>query len=281
MQVSQMKVFEVYSQPFKIFIMKSENGSFDYSGVYRGENGNETVPGTILNSEKLPGAYLSETGERQPYSACLIDRSGRQFVCFHEHCIKQSSCIKSEMQDEKFDFQALNFHPDDKACLYERIFPDILKFMETIPVEELAFYRFSFNHRYIRKDGSITQFLQEGTLTIFDDGSLPVLNLKVFTEIGDFKTDESMILSIFRYSSDLGYQKVYTKVYVSNDNSQLSHREMEIVKLCLEGLSSKMIADKLNLSIHTVKNHKRNCMEKTLTHNITELINLCIRSNWL
>jgi DNA-binding CsgD family transcriptional regulator len=261
--------------------MKSDNVSFDYSGVYHGEGWNETGPVGLLSSEKSAGSKLSQPGELQPYSACLIDRSGRQFVCFHEHCINQNSCIKSEIQDEKFDFQALNFHPDDKACLYERIFPDILKFMDAIPAEDFAFYRFSFNHRYVRKDGSITQFLQEGTFTMFDDGSLPVLNLKVFTEIGDFKTDDSIVLSIFRYSSDLGYQKVFTKVYGDDDNSQLSHREMEIIKLCLEGLSSKMIADKLNLSIHTVKNHKRNCMEKTLTHNITELINLCIKSHWL
>jgi DNA-binding NarL/FixJ family response regulator len=56
---------------------------------------------------------------------------------------------------------------------------------------------------------------------------------------------------------------------------------MEIIRLCHEGLSSKMIAEKLNLSIHTVKNHKRNSMNKTLTHNITELIHLCIKNNWL
>ena len=95
------------------------------------------------------------------------------------------------------------------------------------------------------------------------------------------KTDETMILSIFRYSSELGYQKVLTKVYRETSNSLLSQREKEVIKLCLEGLSSKMIADKLNLSIHTVKNHKRNCMEKTMTHNIAELIHMCITNNWL
>ena len=174
----------------------------------------------------------------------------------------------------------MHFHPDDKIRLQEKIFPDILLFLQEVPAEELSDYRFSFNHRYIRKDGSISQFLQEGTLSISEE-YLPVLDLKVFTELGDFKTDESMILSIFRYSADQGYQKVCTKVYDNNDSTQLSHREIEIIKLCLEGLSSKMIADKLNLSIHTVKNHKRNCMEKTLTHNITELISLCIRSHWL
>jgi DNA-binding NarL/FixJ family response regulator len=152
--------------------------------------------------------------------------------------------------------------------------------MNTIPEAQLTDYRFSFNHRYIRKDGSISQFLQEGTLSISGDENLPVLNLRVFTEIGDFKTDETMILSIFRYTADQGYQKVYSRIYGNNDSMQLSQREIEIIKLCLEGLSSKMIADRLNLSIHTVKNHKRNCMEKTLTHNITELIHLCIRSHW-
>jgi len=153
--------------------------------------------------------------------------------------------------------------------------------MDTIPAAGLADYRFSFNHRYIRKDGGIAQFLQEGTLSIAEDKTLPVLNLRVFTEIGDFKTDETMILSIFRYSAEQGYKKVYSKVYGNKDTSQLSLREIEIIKLCFEGLSSKMIADKLSLSIHTVKNHKRNCMEKTLTHNITELIHLCMKSHWL
>jgi DNA-binding CsgD family transcriptional regulator len=42
-----------------------------------------------------------------------------------------------------------------------------------------------------------------------------------------------------------------------------------------------MIADKLNLSIHTVKNHKRNSMDKTMTHNIAELIHLCILNHWV
>ncbi len=90
-----------------------------------------------------------------------------------------------------------------------------------------------------------------------------------------------MILTLFRYNTDQGYQKVFTKVYVKKYNSILSQRELKIIKLCQEGLSSKMIADKLKLSIHTVKNHKRNCMDKTLTHNISELIHLYIKNRWL
>jgi DNA-binding CsgD family transcriptional regulator len=260
--------------------MKSENEPFNYFGTSPEDARSDSIRTGIIAKEFTSSLKMPEACSIFPFSNCLVDHSGRQFVCFHQHCLKNDSCFKNEFLDELFDFQALHFHPDDKVRLQEKIFPDILRFLEGVPADKLSDYRFSFNHRYIRKDGRISQFLQEGTLSVSDE-YLPVLNLKVFTEIEDFKTDESMILSIFRYSADQGYQKVYTKVYGNNDTTQLSHREIEIIKLCLEGLSSKMIADKLNLSIHTVKNHKRNCMEKTLTHNITELINLCIRSHWL
>ncbi|MDO9254744.1 MAG: LuxR C-terminal-related transcriptional regulator [Bacteroidales bacterium] len=261
--------------------MKSENESENYYKAFHNEGRNDLEQAVFYASGNSSSQKQPESGTILPYSACLIDRSGRQFVCFHDDCLAHDTCFKNELPDESMDFLAMYFHPDDKACLCERIFPDILKFMGTILLTELADYRFSFNHRYIRKDGSIAQFLQEGTLSIAEDNNLPVLNLRVFTEIGDFKTDETMILSILRYSSEQGYKKVYSKVYGNNGTTQLSPREIEIIKLCLEGLSSKMIADRLNLSIHTVKNHKRNCMEKTLTHNITELIHLCIRSHWL
>ncbi len=215
------------------------------------------------------------------FDYCLIDHSGRQFACIHENCQELSSCFRNELLQGKLDFHALHFHPEDKMLLCEEAFPDILRFIDTIPIVEIPDYRVSFNHRYIRKDGSISQFLHQGTLTFSDEKCFPVLNLKVFSEIGDIKADNTIILTIFKYSSDLGYQKVFTKVYGKNCNFRLSLREMEIIKLCLEGLSSKMIANRLNLSIHTIKNHKRNCMEKTLTHNIAELIHLCIRSRWL
>ena len=163
----------------------------------------------------------------------------------------------------------------------EKIFPDILRFTESFTKAELLDYVFSFNHRYIRKDGSVSQFLHEGSLIHTKDTCLPVLNLKVFYELGDMKTDDNIVLSIFKYREDKGYQKVFTKTYSGVHNSILSDREIEIVKLCHKGLSSKMIADELNLSIHTVKNHKRKCMQKTETHNITELIHYCLQSHWL
>lgn len=48
----------------------------------------------------------------------------------------------------------------------------------------------------------------------------------------------------------------------TDDNSQLSQREIEIVRLIAEGLTNKDIADKLFISVHTIKTHRKNIIKK-------------------
>lgn len=216
-----------------------------------------------------------------PFENCLVDHCGRQFACVHTFCQDMPSCFRNSLLEDTLVFQELNFHPDDRRLWCEMAFPDILRLIRSELVFKYSDYRFIFNHRYIRKDGSVSQFMHEGELTFPDDSGMPFINLKAFSEIADIKSDETMIMTIFRYSPEDGYRKVFSKVYSMEDKCSLSDRELEVIMLCQKGLSSKMIAEKLNLSIHTVKNHKRNCMTKTNTHNITELIHLCIQKHWL
>jgi DNA-binding NarL/FixJ family response regulator len=59
--------------------------------------------------------------------------------------------------------------------------------------------------------------------------------------------------------------------------SPLTEREIEIVRWVAEGLSSREIAEKLNLSVKTVETHRANMMEKLGAHNTPELIRYAIR----
>ena len=52
----------------------------------------------------------------------------------------------------------------------------------------------------------------------------------------------------------------------------LTKREMEILLLIGKGLSTKMIADKCNISINTVETHRRHLLEKLQVKNSMELI---------
>ena len=51
-----------------------------------------------------------------------------------------------------------------------------------------------------------------------------------------------------------------------------SGRELEIIKLIESGMSSKQIADKLFISVHTVNTHRRNILDRCGKDNISNLI---------
>lgn len=261
--------------------MKGEHDDRSISGNNRKAGQNSGTNDRVFTRNQAMVEEISGNSSQMLFDSCLVDHSMRQFACIHGQCAEKLNCFMNIHLVEEPNYRALRFHPEDRKLWCEKAFPDILRHIDTRSELELPNYMFSFNHRYIRSDGSISQFLHEGFLTYNNVKSLPVLNVIVFTEIGDIKTDDTIVLSIFRYSDLQGFEKIFTQVYADSQNQLLTSREIEIVRLCHQGLSSKMIADKLDISIHTVKNHKRHCMEKTLTHNITELIHYCLQNHWI
>lgn len=57
---------------------------------------------------------------------------------------------------------------------------------------------------------------------------------------------------------------------------KLSDREIDIIRALSEGLSSRLIADKLYISEHTVKTHRKNILKKLDIHNSAELVQYAI-----
>lgn len=58
----------------------------------------------------------------------------------------------------------------------------------------------------------------------------------------------------------------------------LSTREIEILKMYVEGASNQEIADKLYISIRTVESHKNHMMQKLNIKSIVELVKYAIRN---
>ncbi len=58
-------------------------------------------------------------------------------------------------------------------------------------------------------------------------------------------------------------QSVEKDTYSDLLQEELSERETEVLVQLVNGLSSKEIADKLNISTHTVNSHRKNIIEKT------------------
>jgi DNA-binding NarL/FixJ family response regulator len=60
----------------------------------------------------------------------------------------------------------------------------------------------------------------------------------------------------------------------------LSHREVDVLKLICDGLSSSQIADILCISNRTVENHRRNLFEKTKAKNMADLTVYAIKNGY-
>lgn len=59
---------------------------------------------------------------------------------------------------------------------------------------------------------------------------------------------------------------------------RLSDKEKEVLKYLVDGLSYKMIADRMNLSFHTIHTHMRNIYEKLHVNSKGEAINKAIKN---
>ncbi|MCA0430790.1 MAG: response regulator transcription factor [Bacteroidetes bacterium] len=65
------------------------------------------------------------------------------------------------------------------------------------------------------------------------------------------------------------------------DGIQVTERESEIIRAIAEGLSNKLIADKLNLSTHTVNTHRKNIMQKLGVNNTAGVVMFAVKNHLL
>ncbi|HEX7411175.1 MAG TPA: response regulator transcription factor [Bacteroidales bacterium] len=73
-------------------------------------------------------------------------------------------------------------------------------------------------------------------------------------------------------------QKAKSKNADSRDITELSKREIEVLRMLAEGYPNMEIAEKLFISIRTVESHKSHIMQKLEIHTTVELVKFAIRN---
>lgn len=79
-------------------------------------------------------------------------------------------------------------------------------------------------------------------------------SLQGFNAVLDIRENRSRVASLLRECCDKDEE---------TENYELSDRETDVLILLAQGLSSKAIADRLNISVHTVNTHRKNITHKT------------------
>ena len=155
-------------------------------------------------------------------------------------------------------------HPDDLEVV-KRIDKKVWEFLDTLPEEEKLTYKYIYEMRVLDRGKYVRMIYQTRLLAFKDDNFLAMGMI-------DLAPEQSANTSVrFQIKNCLTDEVVPFTIETATD-VLLTPREREILALAKEGMFSKEISEKLNISIHTVNRHRQNILEKLQVDNIIEAI---------
>jgi DNA-binding CsgD family transcriptional regulator len=236
---------------------------------------NREVIQLLRQAEAIPKKLLPFQG-----GIHVIDYTQRRHVGLSGPIKSMIGYDPREIIESGLDFVIDIFQKDDFKIYNETIFSQVIEFLKKTPQNEHGEYIFTYSYRMKKADGKWMNLFQQGSYITDPKTKLPLYSIALINDISPLKKDNSMIFSIDKKGSESGlfnHKNILTNYYYPDpEESKLSKREREILGWLAGGLSSKQVADKLNLSESTIVNHRKNMLKKTNTKNIAELIRYAI-----
>ena len=155
-------------------------------------------------------------------------------------------------------------HPDDLEVV-RRIDKKVWEFLDTLPEEEKLTYKYIYEMRVLDRGKYVRMIYQMRLLAFKDDNFLAMGMI-------DLAPEQSANTSVRFQIKNCLTDEIVPFAIESATDALLTPREREILALAKEGMFSKEISEKLNISIHTVNRHRQNILEKLQVDNIIEAI---------
>ncbi|WP_280745237.1 MULTISPECIES: LuxR C-terminal-related transcriptional regulator [unclassified Parabacteroides] len=158
-------------------------------------------------------------------------------------------------------------HPDDRSLLLEYQI-EHGKFIYSLPQEERNDYRQMFQYRIRNAKGQYVNVISRQQVLEKDRNG----KAWIIMGIMDISPDQIVTEKIKRTVINSKTGEILAPTFIPAEK-QLTKREKEILLLIRQGFLSKEIANKLNISIYTVSNHRKNILTKLEVDNVMEAIN--------
>lgn len=216
---------------------------------------------SLAHTDPAVGIILS-------HSACLtwiLDLRTLQYAFVSGNARKLTGHEARHFQEGGLAFFNSILHPDDLHPFW-KLMKQIWEFLHLLPPWQRRNYRLNCDYRIRKPDGTYVRMLEQNAMLQSDGQGHITHLLGTSSDISSWKKSEAMVASLI---SD----EEKTCIFCTPDLEglrapiQLSKREQEIVRFLSEGCSSKVIANSLSISVHTVNTHRQKIIEKTNTHN--------------
>jgi DNA-binding CsgD family transcriptional regulator len=169
------------------------------------------------------------------------------------------------------------FHPNQIPSLIRSMEDSLKYFSEHATIDTGCQYRHTSCMKFKNSQDVYKWFLVDKTIIQVDESGFPIRSFITCTNIHDFKKDEILFLNILKKDDSGTYQTVYQNTYnesLTHAEDNLTKRELEIVKFIADGYTNENIAQKLFISLNTVKTHRKFIMKKTNCKGTAELTRL-------
>ena len=258
----------------------------------------------ILPEEFISKLRTKETNEKVDYHAYFkpaIEMAQRYAIGTHFWFIPDNKTMKisavsenakhftpysiAEWIGQDSNFLANNFHPDDRYYLLAAT-TIAAEINECQPVEKSEKIRVNIYCRMLNKAAKFRWVLVQYVAQYYNDEGKIESTLGLITDMSAFvMINKPMMTVIYSNDEEAQYFKDFSEAKNGDKNlipfslPKISKREQEVLLLMTKGLNSPKIASTLNISYHTVENHKRNLRHKTATKTSAELMHFIIVNN--
>lgn len=248
---------------------------FDLQKLKKSESGLKLLADfdTLFQAKNIVNAFFRYGA---PY-AYILDYKKRTYINASENiCGYKADSFLQGGVDHTLEI----YDPKHLRLLNNEIFPDRLKFLSQIKPEEHKDYVFSFIQNVRNRKGENESILQRN-IFLSDEHGDPVFSVGFLLNIKLHSYNQPIIQYVDKLSSDglLGTETIFQKsYYIYEEDKLFTKREKEVLKWMADGLSSKMIADRMFVSEYTIINHRRNMQQKSNTENSIALVCFAIRN---
>jgi len=182
-----------------------------------------------------------------------------------EYISKSISAVLGYTREE-FDMTKFfaSIHPDDLQYCNE-CENNSFQISNHIFYKEIFKYIISYSFRLKTKEGNYLTIKQQYQTIETDEYGRMLRNFVHHEVIDPYEKRSEYDFQII--------DKITNRPVNFEKKFKLTKREVEILDLINEGFQTKEISDKLNLSTHTIKTHRKNILQKTQSSSLIQVLN--------
>jgi DNA-binding CsgD family transcriptional regulator/PAS domain-containing protein len=208
----------------------------------------------------------------------ILDNSTHQYLYVNDATTNIIGWTPEEIKQGGLLFGHRKTHPWDLLQIV-LLSAKVLRRWKTLTDEDKLHSRFSYDIRIRHKNGEYRRIQQHAyTLSVTEDGK-PGLLMMVSNDITPYKSG-TKIQYVFGVTRGTRFD-ILLNGETRPHSSPLTERETEIVHLISEGHTENGIAEKLRISVQTIKTHRKNILLKTNCKNSAELIRTAMMEGWI